>query len=298
MSYIDLHMHSIVSNDGQYTSKELVERAHRLGIKIMAIADHDSISAIDEGLKCAKEYGIKLIPAIEISSEMNDGTPLHILGLNINHKDPRFIEREKTIRSICQKSANDFMNAALNVGFKFDKQAALAKANDGVVTEEMIAETILADHRNDDDPRLFEYRAGGIKSDNPGFNFYKEFYGKKDCPCYVKLPNANMNIKDVSELIHSTGGKMVLAHPAYNIQRDIDKLNEISTYGLDGIEVYSSYHNEEDIKFYEQHASRLNIIKTVGSDFHGKCKPAIEMGSVYCNEEEIIEGLRKITLID
>lgn len=298
MSYIDLHMHSIVSNDGQFTSKELVERANRLGIKVMAIADHDSVSAIDEGLKYAKEYNIKLIPAIEISSEMNDGTPLHILGLNINYNDSRFIEREKTIKTICQKFADDFMNAALNVGFKFDKQAALARANNGVVTEEMIGETILADHRNDNDPRLLDYRDGGVKSDNPGFNFYKEFYGKRDCLCYVKLPNVNMNIKDVSELIHSTGGKMILAHPAYNIQRDIDKLNEIYSYGLDGIETYSSYHSCEDTMFYEQQASRLGIIKTVGSDFHGKCKPAIEMGSVYCNEEEIIEGLRKITLID
>lgn len=297
MSYIDLHMHSIASSDGEFTGKQLLQRAQRLGMKIISLCDHDSINSLDEALYYAKEYGITLLPGIEISSCMNDGTNLHIVGYNINYKDKRFIDRQEYVRKICQDSANGFMDAALNAGFKFNKEDALAKANDGVVTEEMIGETILADKRNDDDPRLFEYRQGRSKSDNPGFNFYKEFCCQGGI-CYLPLPNLLMNVKDASKLIHETGGKMVLAHPAHNIKHDINKLDEIYSYGLDGIEVYSSYHNEDDTKFYEAQAERLNVIKTVGSDFHGRCKPSIEMGSIYCNEDEIIDGLRKISLVD
>ena len=52
--YIDLHMHSKYSDDGQYTPNELVEMCHRSGIKIMAIADHNSVKAIDEAKEAAK----------------------------------------------------------------------------------------------------------------------------------------------------------------------------------------------------------------------------------------------------
>ena len=292
MSTIDLHIHSIKSNDGEFTSKQLLERAHRLNMRMITISDHDGVSAIDEGLYYADKYGIKLIPGCEISARTDDGTDIHVLGLNINHRDKRFIERENKIKEICRKNSDTFMNAALNYGFKFDKEVVLNKANDGVVTEEMIGETIINDSRNDNDERLLEYRKGGSKADNPGFNFYKEFYGQGK-PCYVTLPDVCLSLKETSELIHSTGGIMVLAHPAYNIKRDLSKLEQIYSYGLDGIEVYSSYHSKEDIEFYFEQTKRLDLIRTVGSDFHGKCKPAIEMGSVDCDENEIIENLRK-----
>ena len=292
MSYIDLHMHSIKSNDGEFTAKQLVERAHRLNIKYMTISDHDGVSSNEEGLYYAKQYGITFIPGCEISAVTDDGTAIHVLGLNIDYRDYRFIERENKIKEICRQNSHTFMDAALNHGFIFNKEEVLVKANDGVVTEEMIGETIINDHRNNNDERLMEYRKGGSKSDNPGFNFYKEFYGQGK-PCYVELPNVNLSLKETSKLIHSTGGIMVLAHPAYNIKRDIDKLMNIYSYGLDGIEVYSSYHNKDDIEFYLEQTNKLNLIKTVGSDFHGKCKPVIEMGSVNCDEEDILNGLRK-----
>ena len=37
--YIDLHMHSKYSDDGEFTPTQLVEQCHKAGIKVMAIAD-------------------------------------------------------------------------------------------------------------------------------------------------------------------------------------------------------------------------------------------------------------------
>lgn len=65
-NYIDLHMHSKYSDDGQFTPSELVHQCVEAGIKIMAIADHNSVKAIDEEIKCCQESGIKCIPAVEI----------------------------------------------------------------------------------------------------------------------------------------------------------------------------------------------------------------------------------------
>ncbi|MGB4612809.1 MAG: phosphatase, partial [Erysipelotrichaceae bacterium] len=50
--------------------------------------------------------------------------------------------------------------------------------------------------------------------------------------------------------------------------------------GVSGIEVYSSYHNEDDIYYYNNLCDELNVIKSIGTDFHGKTKPSIYLGSV------------------
>lgn len=295
MNTIDLHMHSIKSGDGQFTSKQLVEQAFNNGIEVMAISDHDAVSGIDEGLFYAEKYGIKLIRAVELCCEFL-GTGLHILGYNIDHHDSRFIERENKTRQLFIDSSDDIIDAALNFGFKFDRKLVKEHSNGGIVTEEMIGEAILADSRNDNDDRLAQYREGGNKSDNPGFNFYKDFccQGK---PLYVEVDNLNMDLTYASKLIHETGGIMVLAHPAHNIGHDLNKLEEICKLGLDGIEVFSSYHNKDDVEFYNSQAERLGLIKTVGSDYHGKCKPAVKMGSIDYIAKDVINGLKKFNLL-
>ena len=54
-SYIDLHMHSLYSDDGEFTPTRLVEMCHEPWVKIMAIADHNWVKAIDEAKKKAEE---------------------------------------------------------------------------------------------------------------------------------------------------------------------------------------------------------------------------------------------------
>ena len=51
-SYIDLHMHSLYSDDGEYTPIQLVDMCEKAGVKIMAIADHNWVKAVAE----AKQY--------------------------------------------------------------------------------------------------------------------------------------------------------------------------------------------------------------------------------------------------
>ena len=54
-SYIDLHIHSLYSDDGEFTPTQLVEMCYEAGVKIMAIADHNWVKAIDEAKKKAGE---------------------------------------------------------------------------------------------------------------------------------------------------------------------------------------------------------------------------------------------------
>ena len=89
-SYVDLHMHSHYSDDGEYTPTQLVDMCHEAGVKVMAIADHNWVKANDEATKYAKELGIKYIPAIEIDCTYQ-GLNLHVLGYGIDYKQPSLI---------------------------------------------------------------------------------------------------------------------------------------------------------------------------------------------------------------
>ena len=48
-----------------------------------------------------------------------------------------------------------------------------------------------------------------------------------------------------------------------------------------GIEVYYSSHSQSDSLHLREIASRLGLVSTGGSDFHGANKPDIHLGSGY-----------------
>ncbi len=88
---------------------------------------------------------------------------------------------------------------------------------------------------------------------------------------------AARDLKALIQAIHNAGGIAVLAHPAccltLNLEKFIQKLVEC---GLDGLEVYYPYPrwrkflrltSQEKI---EKTAEKYNLIKTGGTDLHGK----------------------------
>lgn len=88
---------------------------------------------------------------------------------------------------------------------------------------------------------------------------------------------AKRDIKKLINAIHNAGGIAILAHPAccwaVNLKGFVKKL---VSYGLDGLEVYYPYKRHRGIiKFHkvktvESIADSLNLIKTGGTDLHGK----------------------------
>ena len=82
---LDLHCHSTAS-DGEYTPTELVCKAKEKGLEIFSLTDHDSISGLDEAYQAAMKQNERFVPGIEISAQ--DFEEIHILGYNIDYKDP------------------------------------------------------------------------------------------------------------------------------------------------------------------------------------------------------------------
>ena len=76
---IDLQSHSTVS-DGELPPAEVVEAAAKAGITTLALTDHDAIDGLAEADKVAREVGIALVPAAEMSCVHEAIDDLHMLG--------------------------------------------------------------------------------------------------------------------------------------------------------------------------------------------------------------------------
>lgn len=289
MSWLDLHMHSNISDDGDFSPEELVRLCAEANIKTMALTDHNSMRGVERTGYYAKASGITLIPAIELDCTFED-VNLHVLGYGIDITNSLFSEIEANIEKQEQNATMTRMRLTSEIGFEFNFEDVLRLSKNGVVTGEMIAEIVLNDSRNKNNPLLSAYYNGGKRSDNPYVNFYWDFCSKGK-QAYV--PIVYISLAEAIELIRKSGGIAVLAHPGNNIGTNAELLSQIIGQGIAGVEVYSSYHDEKTTLFYKAQAEALGIIKTVGSDFHGKTKPAIKLGGVFCDnlEDEISASL-------
>ena len=74
----DLHMHSTAS-DGSLRPRQVVMLAKSRGIDTIALSDHNSIDGIAEASAAGKQYGVSIIPAVELSTRFNKES-IHILG--------------------------------------------------------------------------------------------------------------------------------------------------------------------------------------------------------------------------
>lgn len=142
-SYIDLHMHSFYSDDGEFTPIELVDMCHEAGIQIMAIADHNWVKANKEAAKHAKALNMTYIPAIEIDCTYK-GVNLHVLGYGIDN-DVCFNQLGENIEKqelTCSMKKLELTNA---LGFDLKKEQLDALSSNGVYTGEMFGEALLND---------------------------------------------------------------------------------------------------------------------------------------------------------
>lgn len=74
----DFHIHSIYS-DGKCTPEEIVIISKENNLDIISLTDHNTMKGIDEAIQAGKEFGIKVIPGVELSTRYNNSR-VHILG--------------------------------------------------------------------------------------------------------------------------------------------------------------------------------------------------------------------------
>lgn len=244
--FVDLHIHTNHS-DGRQSPREVVDRACQLGLKAIAITDHDSVSGYTEAARYARGKGIEVVPGIELSSAQAD-EDIHILGYLIRPGNKKLAETVKRFRRIRAERGKKMVKRLARLGIRIDYEEVLAAAAGAPVGRPHVAEVLTA--------------RGMVRSYNQAFDKYLALNG----PVYV--PKAKLLPSQAIDLIHRAGGVAVMAHPMLT---DRDKvIPELVTVGLDGLEIYHPSHTRAARKRYRQMARRYELICTGGSDAHGR----------------------------
>ncbi len=288
---VDLHIHSNQSSDGDYSPAELINLAKIHGFRAIAIADHDTVAAYPDGLSLASQAGIELIPNVELTTLFN-GREFHLLLPFMNWESPVLLNLINRVHQARVEEAKERVAKLQALGFDIEwKDVNRGEASTpplGVV----IAQALLKKNSSRRDPRLTKY----YESFNLGrapYIFYEDYF-REGKPAYV--PKKIASILDVLPQAAEFGAAPVLAHPGADFElASYDDLCRLKERGLVGLEVFSSYHDEEQTAFYLQLAKQLELVPTAGSDFHGRIKPHVSFGLIQDGAYWMVEALRQRT---
>lgn len=265
----DLHCHSQYSFDSKLTIEEILKKAKAAEISVLAITDHNDVRG---SLEALKQSEIEIIPGVEIDCFCKD-TVIHLLAYGMELTDPRF----EDLRISYQQELGRIGEIRLaKIEEKYQCKLNIAKIKsythlDNPYTNVEIERVLFEDGTH---PDLYPYQKGD-KSSNPIANFYWDHLAiHKWGYVEMKLPD----YQEIIEWIHSCKGVVVCAHPKVTVKREIDKIEALLAAGIDGFEVYCSYHDKEDSDFYNEIVQKHHLLGTCGSDFHGITKPNIQLG--------------------
>ena len=287
---IDLHIHTNFS-DGTDSPQEIVKKSEELGLKAIAITDHETI----KGFSKIEKEPIEIIKGVEISakwdalSEKNPESGIHILMYFVKEKSDINILLEEV------RENKKFRNSQileklrmLDIHVNLDE---IETHNDQVLGRPHIA-GLMVQH---------EY----VSNITEAFSLYLG----NGRPAYVDLHQ--VSITKLIEIAKASKVITVLAHPhtldpkknmlVNNnwINTDLTKnLKELMSMGLTGIETYYSSYDFSIRKQLSKLAKELNLTETGGSDYHGEIKSGLKLGTGWENKpldvpDEFLDKLKE-----
>jgi predicted metal-dependent phosphoesterase TrpH len=243
---IDLHVHTTAS-DGRATPRDVVDAARRAGVRTLAVADHDTVSALGTVAGRCAELGVEWVPGIEITS-VEDGIDVHLLGYFIDPAHPAltsFLEAQAADRVRRIREMIDRLRA---LGLRVDVDDVFAGAGaGGWVGRPLLARALV--------------RQKLVRSTREAFDRYLAAGGAAWVPRRAPSPG------EVIAIVHRAGGVVSLAHPG-TTGRD-EWIPGMAAAGLDAIEVYYPEHSPPLTEHYRALAARLGLAMSGGSDYHG-----------------------------
>lgn len=251
---VDLHIHTYYS-DGKYSPAEILQQAAKLGIKTLAITDHDNTRGVREALPLAQELGLVVIPAIEVTCSWpachtapGEGD-IDLLGYFVDLDDPVFELFEASLLDDLYARIADCCDLLTMDGYWVN-----------------VPEVLMENPRY---PGLLplirvlqhKYRLSWEDAFAVMFEQWKR----------VRL--SRLTLADAIANIHLAGGVAVLAHPSVvkcdGLWLQPEQLENLAGMGLDGLEIYHYRLDDDARAYFSRLAEQFDLLKTGGSDLHG-----------------------------
>ncbi len=258
----DLHSHSNVS-DGTLTPEALAERAHRGGVELWALTDHDELGGQARAREAALALGLQYLTGVEVSVSFA-GETVHIVGLGHDADDDALRAGLAGVRSGRHERARQMAAGLAQVGIAGAFEGALRY----VGNPDLISRTHFA---------RFLVDSGVCGETHEVFRRYLT-EGK---PGYV--PHQWAKLGDAVRWITGAGGVAVIAHPArYRFTPTVEYalITEFIAHGGRGIEVMTGSHSAAEQLQYADTAIEFGLLASRGSDFHAPGESRTELGAL------------------
>jgi predicted metal-dependent phosphoesterase TrpH len=269
-NYIDLHTHSTAS-DGIYSPTELLQRAKDVGLRILALTDHDTTGGLDEAREAAGKLDMELIPGIEINTDVSGGE-VHVLGYFPEYTRPEFQAILKVLRDARERRGQRMVELLNEEGIAVSWERVRQIAQ-GAVGRPHVAKALL--------------EAGYVQTIGEAFDKYI------GTGCFAYVPRYKLTPEDAVRLIASANGLPVMAHPY-----DLPGITELRNWlpglceaGMVGLESYYGPYTPEVEQELLALAEEYHLIPTGGTDFHGPGIHPTPLGGRYV-PYEVVERLK------
>ena len=244
MGGIDLHVHTTAS-DGAHPPRQVVEMAARLGLRAIAIADHDTTAGAEEAQEAAASWAVEAIAAVEINAEFAH-TELHVLGYHVRLASERLQSVLGQLREGRLQRARAMVNRLTAMGLPLDWGRVMEIAGEGSsVGRPHVAQALVE-------------RGYAVSTADA----FARYIGKGR-PAHIE--RFKLAPAQAIALIREAGGVAVLAHPL----QLMDVVPELVGAGLAGLEAYYPGYSARETGFLLDLAARYGLLVTGGSDFHG-----------------------------
>lgn len=267
----DLHCHTKIS-DGSVGIEEIIAMAKRRGISAISVTDHDTTAGATRAVIIGKRQQVNVIHGVELSSvDEKRGKKVHLLCYQCEVPD--------RLEGLCRRVGESRKKAAMAMVRKVMRYYP--------ITPDLIVKCATGSTNIYKQHIMHALMDAGYAD-----SIYGELYDKLFAPEHgVALVEPEYpDFHETLELIHSSGGIAVLAHPP--LYHSEDTLEELVEFGLDGIEVWHPLHTDDDVARLSEFAKKHSLLMTGGSDFHGMYgAPARPLGSTTMPDEWVEELL-------
>lgn len=260
----DLQSHSTHS-DGALEPAEVVERAARAGVEVLALSDHDTVSGVAEAVRAGERYGVKVVPAVEISAVDSDSEQpreLHILGYTIDHAGARLTARLAEFLADREQRTLRMAKELRELGWELDERELIKRVAAGrPIGRPHLAEAVLQSTANEE--RLEAERIDDIGSLIKAYLVEgKPAFRLRETPTVAQAIVA----------IHEAGGVAIWAHPFWDIpdpDEVVKTIDRFKALGIDGAEAFYITHKQEQTELLAERCEELGLLSTGSADFHG-----------------------------
>jgi predicted metal-dependent phosphoesterase TrpH len=250
MMKVDLHCHSNVS-DGVLAPAAVAAYAHKSGVDVWALTDHDETGGIKAARTAARDLGMRFVPGVEISITWA-GQTVHIVGLHVDEDNPQLVQGLEATRSGRDRRGREISAQLEKAGIPGAYEGALKY----VGNPDLMSRTHFA---------RYLVEIGACASTADVFRSYLS-EGK---PGYV--PHRWATLEQAVTWIRAAGGIPVIAHPGrYKFVPVAEGalFDEFRELGGKAIEVVTGSHTPDQYATYAEAARRYGFLASRGTDFH------------------------------